>query len=286
MSRVRFVRHFLRERLALVGALILLVVVVCAVASVHLAPFDPDDQDILARLLPPGSPGGDGTHWLGTDALGRDVLSRIIVGARISLLVGVLAMAISAVVGIGLGLIAGYEDRYLGRMLMVLGDMQLAVPFLVLALAVVAVLGASLANLVLVLGLTNWVQYVRVVRAECLVLREREFVQAARALGASVPRILLRHLLPNVASSAVVISSLLIARMILFESSLSYLGLGVPPEIPTWGGMIADGRDYISTAWWVVAMPGLALFTTVVGVNLIGDRLRDLLDPGLTQLDG
>jgi peptide/nickel transport system permease protein len=164
--------------------------------------------------------------------------------------------------------------------------MQLAVPFLVLALAVVAVLGPSLWNLVLVLGLTNWVQYVRVIRAECLVLREREYVQAARALGASVPRILLTHLLPNVASSAVVISSLLVAKMILFESSLSFLGLGVPPEIPTWGGMIADGRDYISTAWWVVAMPGLALFITVIGINLVGDRLRDLLDPRLKQLEG
>lgn len=281
-----FARGFLRNRLARLGLIILLVVVVCAVGSAHLAPFDPDDQDIMARLLPPWSVGVDGTHWLGTDALGRDVLSRMIVGARVSLLVGVLAMAVSAVVGVTLGLIAGYEDRYLGRALMVVTDMQLAVPFLVVALAVVAVLGASLTNLVLVLGLTNWVQYVRVVRAECLVLREREFMQAARAMGASVPRLLLRHLLPNVASSAVVISSLLIARMILFESSLSYLGLGVPPDTPTWGGMIADGRDYISTAWWVVAMPGLALFATVVGVNLIGDRLRDLLDPRSERLEG
>jgi peptide/nickel transport system permease protein len=169
---------------------------------------------------------------------------------------------------------------------MVLTDMQLAVPFLVLALAVVAVLGASLFNLVLVLGLTNWVPYVRVVRAECLVLRERDFVQAAHAIGASGPRIVLRHLLPQILPSVVVISSLLVARMILFESSLSYLGLGVPPDIPTWGGMIAEGRDYISSAWWVVAMPGLALFVTVVAANLIGDRLRDLLDPRLRQLDG
>ena len=136
------------------------------------------------------------------------------------------------------------------------------------------------------LGLTNWVQYVRVVRAECMALRGRDFVQAAVAVGASVPRILLRHLLPNLAPSVVVISSLLMARMILFESSLSYLGLGVPPNTPTWGAMIADGRDYISTAWWVVGMPGLALFLTVVGINLIGDRLRDLLDPRLKQLEG
>ncbi len=281
-----FGRRFLRSRLARIGVAILLVITVCAFAGIHLAPFDPDDQDILARLLPPFSHGDAGTHWLGTDALGRDVLSRVIVGARVSLLIGVLATAVSAVIGVGLGLVAGYGDRRVGRFLMIVTDVQLAVPFLVLALAVVAVLGASLLNLVLVLGLTNWVQYVRVVRAECLVLREREFVQAAQALGASTPRILLRHLLPNVASSVTVISSLLVAKMILFESSLSYLGLGVPPEIPTWGGMIADGRDYIASAWWVVVAPGLTLFATVTGLNLIGDRLRDLLDTRLQQLEG
>ncbi len=281
-----FVRRLLRSRLALLGILILLLALVCAIAGAHLAPFDPDDQDILARLLPPISAGEGGTHWLGTDALGRDVLSRVIIGARVSLLVGVLAMAVSAVLGVTLGLIAGYEDRYIGRTLMVVTDMQLAIPFLVLALAVVAVLGASLTNLILILGLTNWVQYVRVVRAECLVLRQREFVEAARALGASMPRILLKHLLPNVTPSVLVISSLLIAKMILLESSLSYLGLGVPPDVPSWGSMIADGRDYMTTAWWVVAAPGLALFSTVIGINLVGDRLRDLLDPRLKQLEG
>lgn len=279
---MEFAARLLRSRWAVLGLVILAAVGLCALGGAHIAPFDPDDQDIMARLLRPGAEG----HWLGTDALGRDVLSRVIVGARVSLLIGVLAMAVSAIVGVTLGLLAGIEDRFLGRALMALTDMQLAVPFLVLALAVVAVLGASLLNLVLVLGLTNWGQYVRVVRAEVLVLRERDFIQATRALGASTPRIVLRHLLPNVASSVVVISSLLVAKMILFESSLSYLGLGVPPDTPTWGGMIADGRDYISTAWWVVAMPGAALFLTVIGVNLVGDRLRDLLDPMLKDLDG
>jgi len=279
---MEFAARLLRSRWAVLGLAILAVVGLCALGGADIAPFDPDDQDIMARLLRPGAEG----HWLGTDALGRDVLSRVIVGARVSLLIGVLAMAVSAIVGVTLGLLAGIEDRFLGRALMALTDMQLAVPFLVLALAVVAVLGASLFNLVLVLGLTNWVQYVRVVRAEVLVLRERDFIQATRAIGASTPRIVLRHLLPNVASSVVVISSLLVAKMILFESSLSYLGLGVPPDTPTWGGMIADGRDYISTAWWVVAMPGSALFLTVIGVNLVGDHLRDLLDPTLKDLDG
>ena len=278
-------RRFLANPLALFGVGVLLVVVVAAIFGARLAPFDPDAQDIMLRLLPPWSPGDDGIHVFGTDALGRDVLSRLIVGARVSLLVGLAAVALSAFVGVTFGLLAGYEDRYLGRVLMGITDVQLAIPFLVLALAVVAVLGPSLANLIAVLGLTNWVQYARVIRAETLVLREREFIEAARAIGAGTPRILLCHLLPNVGPSVVVISALLVAKMILFEASLSFLGLGVPPSMPTWGGMIADGRDYIANAWWVAALPGLALFVTVIAINLIGDRLRDMLDPRLTQLE-
>jgi peptide/nickel transport system permease protein len=192
---------------------------------------------------------------------------------------------VSGVIGVLFGLLAGYDDRRIGRVLMGITDIQLAIPFLVLALAVVAVLGPSLFNLIMVLGVTGWVQYARIVRAEVLVLKDREFVQAARALGASTLRILCRHLLPNVTSSVVVISSLQVAKMILFESSLSFLGLGVPPSIPTWGGMISDGRDYVSYAWWVAAVPGLAIFITVVGINLVGDRLRDLLDPRLKQVE-
>ena len=271
------VRGLLRSPGACAGVLILLAALLCALGGTHLAPFDPDDQDILARLLPPGAEG----HWLGTDALGRDVLSRTVAGTRVSLLVGALATTLSFAVGVTLGLLAGWNDKLAGRGLMVLTDMQLSVPFLVLALAVVAVLGPSLFNLVAVLGLTNWVQYVRVVRAEVLVLRGREFVDAARASGATGRDVVLRHLLPNILPSCVVISSLLVGRVILFEASLSYLGLGVPPDIPTWGGSVAEGRDYIATAPWVTAAPGMALLLTVVGVNLVGDRLRDLLDPRL-----
>jgi peptide/nickel transport system permease protein len=201
------------------------------------------------------------------------------------MLVGVAAMLVSAVVGVTLGLLAGYEDRVLGRILMAVTDVQLAIPFLVLALAVVAVLGPSLFNLIMVLGLANWVQYARVVRAECLVLRNLDFVQGAVAAGTTHFGIVTRHLLPNVMSSVTVISGLLVAKMILFESSLSFLGLGVPPSIPTWGAMIADGRNYVANAWWVAAMPGFALFLTVVGINLVGDRLRDMLDPRLSQLE-
>lgn len=280
-----FLGRFARSSLACIGLVIVLIVVVAALFGPWLVPFDPAAQDIMQRLKPPLWDGGEGVHLLGTEALGRDVFSRLVMGARVSLLVGVAAVAVSSVVGITLGLIAGYEDRYAGRFLMALTDIQLAVPFLVLTLAVVAVVGASLWNLILVLGLTNWVQYTRVVRAECLVLREREFIQAARSMGASTPRILFSHLLPNVMSSVIVISSLLVAKMILFESSLSFLGLGVPPATPTWGAMIAEARNYIGNAWWVAAVPGLAIFATVVGINLVGDRLRDLLDPRLKQIE-
>lgn len=276
-------RPLLRSPAACLGLLILAAALVCAIGGASLVRFDPDDQDILARLLPPLSAGADGTHWLGTDALGRDVLARTVAGARVSLLVGVAATALSALAGITLGLVAGWKARFAGRTLAVLADMQLAVPFLVLALAVVAVLGPSVFNLVAVLGLTGWVQYLRVVRAECLQLRDREFVLAAQASGAPARRILLRHILPNVLSSAVVVSSLLVGRVILFEASLSYLGLGVPSDVPTWGASVAEGRDYIATAPWVTAAPGTALLLAVLGFNLVGDRVRDLLDPRLAM---
>lgn len=280
-----FLQRFLRSKLAQFGLAVVLIIIIAALFGRWFTPYDPAAQNIMNRLHAPLSAGRGGWHLLGTDALGRDIFSRLIIGAQVSLLVGVASVVVSGIVGVTLGILAGYEDRYLGRFLMALTDIQLAIPFLVLALAVVAVLGPSLWNLIMVLGLTNWVQYARIVRAECLVLRDREYVQAARALGASTPRILLRHLLPNIMSSVIVISSLLVAKMILFESSLSFLGLGVPPDIPTWGAMISDGRDYIANGWWVAAMPGIAIFITVVSINLVGDRLRDMLDPRLKQLE-
>lgn len=280
-----FFRRFLRSWIAAAGLAIVATIVIVALVAPYATPFDPDAQDIMLRLKPPGTDTGDGVHLLGTDALGRDVLSRLMVAARVSLLVGFASVVVSGAIGVTLGLVMGYDDKWLGRTLMALTDIQLAIPFLVLALAVVAVLGASLLNIILVLGATNWVQYARVVRAECLVLKNREFVQAARVLGASTFRILRRHLLPNVMSSIIVISSLQVAKMILLESSLSFLGLGVPASIPTWGVMISDGRNYLANAWWVAAIPGVAIFLTVIGINLVGDRLRDLLDPKLRQVE-
>lgn len=283
---MQFLFKLMRSPLATVGLAIVTIVALAAIFAPWILPFDPAEQDIMQRMLPPLTRSDTGAmHLFGTDALGRDLLSRLIVGSRVSLLVGVAAVAISGLVGIILGLIAGYDDRHLGRLLMGLADIQLAVPFLVLALAVVAVLGPSLFNLIMVLGITSWVQFARIVRAEVLVLRDREFVHAAQALGASTVRVMFRHLLPNVMSSAIVIGSMQIGKMILFEASLSFLGLGVPSDIPTWGGMIADGRTYVADAWWVSAVPGLAIFTTVVGINLLGDRLLDLLDPRLNTLE-
>jgi len=283
---MQFLKRFARAKLPTLGLLIVVIVMVDALVGRWLTPYDPMAQNIMKRLMPPLGVDGGRLHLLGTEALGRDILSRLMVGAQVSMLVGFASVLVSGIVGVALGMIAGYDDRHIGRAIMALTDIQLAIPFLVLSIAVIAVLGPSLWNLILVLGLTNWVQYARVVRAECLTLRNREYVQAARALGASTPRILLRHLLPNVLPAVVVISSLLVARMILFESSLSFLGLGVPPSIPTWGGMISDGRNYMANAWWVAAMPGLAIFITVVAINLVGDRLRDMLDPRLKQMEG
>ena len=282
---MRFLRKFIRSKLALVGLIIVVAATLTALFAPWLMPYDPTAQDITQRLLPPFSRSDAGLHIFGTDALGRDLLSRVIIGSRVSLLVGVAAVLISGVVGVFLGLLAGFDDQRVGRVLMGLADIQLAVPFLILALAVVAVLGPSLFNLIAVLGVTSWVQFARIVRAEALVLREREFVQAAQALGASPVRIMLKHLLPNIVSSIIVIGGLQVGKMILFEASLSFLGLGVPAAIPTWGGMISDGRAYVAREWWLAAVPGLAIFVTVVGINLVGDRLRDLLDPKLNQLE-
>jgi len=218
-------------------------------------------------------------HLLGTDDFGRDVLSRLIFGSRISLLVGFSSVLVQLGVGGSLGLTAGYYRGRADQIIMRIADIQLAVPFLVLALAVVAVLGPSLWNVILVLGVTGWVSYGRVLRGQVLAVREQQYVEAARALGAPDLRILLTHILPNVTNSVIVIASLEVARMIIAEASLSFLGLGVQPPTPTWGGMVAQGRNFITVAWWIATFPGLAIFLTVLGINLFGDWLRDLLDP-------
>jgi peptide/nickel transport system permease protein len=277
-----FVRRLGRRRTALFGAVVVALVVITAVAAPWVSPFDPLEQSIGERLKAPGWRDQVGrAHPLGTDHLGRDILARIIFGARPALLVGAAAVMISGVLGMIAGLLAGYFGGRIDDVLMRLADIQLAFPFILLAIAVIGVLGPSLTTIICVIGVSSWVVYARIVRGAALSLREREFVQAAQALGGGDGRILVRHILPNVFTPWLVVATLDMARVIVIESALSFLGLGVQPPAATWGGMLADGRVYISTAWWLATFPGLAILVTVLGINLFGDGLRDTLDPRL-----
>jgi peptide/nickel transport system permease protein len=269
-----------RHGVVLVGTLVIVASVVLAALAPALAPADPIRNDLLARLAPPmWMEGGSARHPLGTDTLGRDVVSRLLYGARVSLLVGFAAVLVAGVVGVALGLVAGYYSGRLDDLLMRLGDVQLAFPVLVLAIAVLSVLGASLGNVIIVLGLTGWVTYARIARAETLSLRHREFVEGARALGARDAAILWRHILPNVLPPITVVATFSVARTIIAEASLSFLGLGIPPPAPSWGAMLDEGRNYLTTGWWLALFPGVAILALVLGINLVGDWLRDVLDP-------
>jgi peptide/nickel transport system permease protein len=262
---------------------ILVLVTLAAVFAAEIAPYDPVAMDLSDRLLPPAfAPGGDPGHLLGTDALGRDILSRIMYGGRVSISVGVGAVLLAGSSGVLLGAAAGYYGGLLDTVIMRLADVFLAIPFLLLGMAVVATLGPSVINLILVLGAVRWTTYGRVIRGEALSVREKEYVHAARACGASGRRIVFRHVLPNVVNPVVVIATLEIANMIIYESALSFFGLGVKPPQPTWGNMLSDGRDYIHTAWWLTTLPGFVIFVTVLALNIVGDWLRDVLDPRLS----
>jgi peptide/nickel transport system permease protein len=276
------VGRLIRRRTALFGLVVVAVVVVTAVGAPLISPFDPFEQDIGHRLKAPGwRDDGGRAHALGTDHLGRDILARVIYGTRIALIVGVAAVLISGLVGMAVGLVSGYFGGRVDDVFMRLADIQLAFPFILLAIAVIGVLGPSLRNIIVVIGVSSWVVYARIVRSEVLSIREREFVQAAIALGSRDGRVILRHVLPNTFTPWLVVATLDMARVIVIESALSFLGLGVQPPTPTWGGMLADGRVYLSTAWWLATFPGLAILVTVLGINLLGDGLRDTLDPRL-----
>ena len=245
-----------------------------------MAPRNPLAQTLVDRLMPPGTRGTHGeVFWVGTDGLGRDALSRLIYGARASLVVASLAVACSGALGLFLGLAAGYYRGWVGAVLMRFVDIVLSIPFLLIAIAVVAALGPGLEHTVLVLGLTRWPRYARVAFAQTLAGRSREFVDAARALGGTDVRVMLRHVLPEVLPSIVVVGTLEIGLMIVYEAALSFLGLGVQPPTPSWGNMLADGRAYLATGWWLATFPGLAIMVTVLGANLLGDAVRDRLDP-------
>jgi peptide/nickel transport system permease protein len=284
MGVTRLTRLARRSPLASVGVVIVGVVIIAALAAPLLATTDPIDQDLTVVLKPPfWLADGSLRYPLGTDHLGRDVYSRLVYGAQISLTISVLAALLGALVGVAAGLCAGYLGGRVDAIIMRIVDLNLAFPLILLALAVVALLGASLRNLVIVMSITTWMIYARVVRGLSLSLREQEFVQAVRALGANDLRIIARHVLPNVLAPIMVIWTLEVARVILMESALSFLGLGVPPPTPTWGRMLAEGRDYLTVAGWISIFPGIAIMVTVLGINFLGDGLRDLLDPRLRQ---
>jgi peptide/nickel transport system permease protein len=267
---------------AVFGLSVLLLMGGAAVFAPKLAPWDPARQMLLKRLRPPmWQERGLREHPLGTDHLGRDILSRILYGGRISLGVGLTAVTLSALLGVTLGLLAGFFGGRADAFIMRVVDVFLAIPYILLAMGVVFALGPSLFNVILVMAVTRWVQFARIVRADVLSIRERDFVAGARARGNRPLRVLLHHVLPNALTPIIVVATLELAFMIIYESALSFLGLGVQPPTPTWGWMLADGRNYLATAWWLATFPGLAIMLTVLAVNLLGDWLRDTLDPRL-----
>ena len=273
-------RQVWRFKWGLLAAVVLALIVGSAVFAPYLAPHDPLTVNIRHRLGPPAwMQGGTWAHILGTDQIGRDLLARMIYGGRVSLVIGVAAVLISSTIGVLLGLAAGYFSGRLDWTIMTLINVMLTFPFVLLALAVIAVLGPNLINMIIVLGVADWPLYARVIRAETLAIREREFVVASRALGMSHARIMLRQIFPNLVSVIVVIATLQVARVIILESFLSFLGLGVQPPTPAWGNMLGEGRVYMLNSWWIAAFPGLAIFITTLAINLMGNALRDWLDP-------
>lgn len=267
-----------------IGGVILSVLVVCGVAAPLLAPYDPQELRLEEKLRPPDWRVWDsGSYFLGTDNLGRDLLSRIIYGSRVSLLVGATTVIFAGLIGCFLGAVAGYYGEMIDEIINKTTEIFLAFPFLLLAISVMAFLGQGLYNLILALVLSRWVQYCRIVRGEVLSLKERDFIQAVRALGGRDFYIIIRHVLPNTLPSVMVIATFAMAIVIITEASLSFLGLGIPPSIPTWGSMLSEGRSYMYRAPWLTIWPGMAIFITVLGINLLGDGLRDILDPKLTR---
>jgi peptide/nickel transport system permease protein len=264
----------LANPLSKAGFVIIIGIFLLAILAPIIAPYDPGDINVKAILLAPSF-----EHWMGTDGLGRDVLTRMLYGGRISLLVGLVAVGISTIIGIILGAIAGYYRGWVDTLIMRLVDVMLSIPSFFLILAVIAFLTPSIINVMIVIGLTSWMGVTRLVRAEFLSLQGREFVQASRTLGAKDARLIFTHLLPNSLTPIIVSSVLGVAGAVLMESGLSFLGLGVQAPQASWGNILTDGKDYIQFAWWLSLFPGLAILITVLGYNLLGEGLRDALDP-------
>ncbi|MCR8631879.1 ABC transporter permease [Paenibacillus radicis (ex Xue et al. 2023)] len=276
----RLARSLLKSKTGTIGFIIIVAIVFMALFAGVVAPHDPVKTSAAKRLLPPmWMDKGTADYPLGTDNLGRDVLSRIIYGSQISLLVGICAVAVAGTIGVILGLVSGYYGGWIDKVIMRTVDTFLAIPNILFILVILAVLGPGLSTLIFVIGITNWVKYARIIRSEVLSVKERDYVRAARSVGAKNYRIIVKHILPNVISSFIVVSTLSVATTIILEASLSFLGLGIQPPTVTWGGMLSDGRQYLATSWWVATFPGVAITITVLGIIFLGDWLRDVLDP-------
>jgi peptide/nickel transport system permease protein len=277
VTRVAAPSRLRRHGLGVLGLCLVVAAVTAAVAAPWLAPADPLRSDFAQGLRPPGTPG----HPLGTDQLGRDLLSRVLYGARIALFIGLCTVALTALFGSLLGLVAGFVEGLPGAILMRVADVQLSFPFILLALTINAIVGLGLQNIIISLAAAGWVVYARVVRGQVLSVKQRDYVQAAAALGTGRARVAFRHVLPNVAPSIVVVASLQFSQFVVAEAAISFLGFGVQPPTPAWGSMLSEGRDFLYVAWWLAAWPGAALALTALGVNLVGDWVRDVLDPKL-----
>ncbi len=272
--------------LAWLSSAILVLFVLIAIFAPLIAPHLPNDQNLTKRLLPPAwSQGGNSTFLFGTDDLGRDILSRVLYGSQVSISIGVLAALLSGVLGTVIGLFSGYFAK-VDDVMMRLADIQLAFPTILLALAVVAVVGGGFEKLVLILGITGWVSYARVIRSQVLSIKQTEYIMAAQTVGARDTRILFRHILPNIVAPAVTIGTFQVASAIIAESSLSFLGLGIPVNIPTWGNMLHQGQVYVETAWWMTVFPGICIMLVVLAINLLGDAFRDYMDPKTRKAQG
>jgi peptide/nickel transport system permease protein len=273
-----FWKRFRKNRFAIAGVAVVFVLFALSFLAPYITPYGPHDLDLYHVLSPPSA-----AHWFGTDDLGRDVLTRVIYGARISLLVGFVATGIAVIIGTILGLVSGYYSGWVDTMNMRFVDIMLCFPTFFLILAVIALIGQSIWYIMIIIGLTGWMGVARLVRAEVLSIREREYVMAIRALGASDSRIIFRHILPNALSPVLVSATLGVAGAILTESALSFLGIGVPPPTPSWGNILTSGKEYIEFAWWLTLYPGLAITVTVLAYYLVGEGIRDALDPRLTR---
>jgi len=271
-------------RMGVIGGVVIFCLIVTAIFAPWIAPHDPFKQNIMKRLVPPvWMEEGTWKYPLGTDHLGRDSLSRIVYGSRVSLVVGVSAVVLMVFIGVFLGLLAGFYGGKIDSVISFMVNCMMGFPFILLAMSLVAVLGPSLQNIIIALGVTGWPVFTRVTRIETMKLREQEFVLAARSLAFTTRRIIGRHLLPNLMPSLLVLSTVEVARAIIRESLLSFLGLGIQPPTPSWGMMLAEGRDYMLMEWWLAAFPGFAIFLSALGINLLGDALRDLVDPHLRK---